>query len=184
MCFVVLYPEHWSPVWDQKARLFFVPHHFLPLSQFFGLIFVFWPNNLPQQGTTRATLLPTSKQHSLIQRVSWDSRWSLIQPYSPEQLVLTPVGRTCCYSWPCVFTKAAGFFLLARIALVLYSSKAVKHSLPTHCINLAAQTINRNRPSGHQGNVYSSATGGQAIQTSLKNEYVIWEILATTEVLA
>lgn len=134
MCFVVLYLEHWSPVWDQKARLFFVPHHFLPLSQFFGLIFVFWPNNLPQQGTTRATLLPTSKWHSLIQRVGWDSRWSLIQPYSPEQLVLTPEGRTCCYSWPCVFTKAAGFFLLARIALVLYSSKAVKHSSPTDTV--------------------------------------------------
>lgn len=140
---------------------------FSSLSQFFGLVFIFWPNNLPQQGTTRATLLSTSKQHSQIQRVSWDSRWALIQPYSPEQLVLIPEGRTCCYSWPCVFTKAAGFFFLARIALVLYSSKALKRSSPTDTvlIQLLRQSTGTD-PLGTR-EMYSSATGGQTTQTSL-----------------
>lgn len=86
------------------SSLFLFPHFY------FGLVFVLWPNNLPQQGTTRAALLSASEQHGLIQRVSWDSRWSLKQPHSPAQQGLSPEERTCSCSRPCAFTKAADFF--------------------------------------------------------------------------
>lgn len=79
---------------------------------------------------------------------------------------LDPRGKNLLLLVPCVLTKAAELLLLARNALVLFSSKAIKCSSPTdtELIQLLRQSTGTDLLGTRE--MYS-ATGGQSIQTSL-----------------